>query len=88
MRKIFLKHKLLLPLFQYFNLVSSDSDDDVTVKKSTKSPKEKQRGKKEPPPKKDPVQYVSETGDDTLRYAHTIDCYKRNAMRTVHIKSI
>lgn len=66
--KYFLKHKLLLPLFQYFNLVSSDSDDDVPVKKSTKSPKEKQRGKKEPPPKKDPVQYVSETGDDTCSH--------------------
>lgn len=43
-----------------------DSDDDVPVKKSTKSPKEKPRSKKEALLKKDPVQYVSETGDDTL----------------------
>lgn len=46
--------------------LGSDSDDDVPVKKSTKSPKEKPRSKKEAPLKKDPVQYVSETGDDTL----------------------
>lgn len=34
------------------------------MRKSKKSPKEKQKTTKpEPPPKKDPVQYVSETGD-------------------------
>lgn len=34
------------------------------MKKSKKSPKEKQKmSKTEPPPKKDPVQYVSETGE-------------------------
>lgn len=65
------KSKLLLRLFQHVFLCS-DSDDEVPVKKSTKSPKEKQRSKKEAPQKKDPVQYVSETGDDTLGRSSTV----------------
>lgn len=39
------------------------------MRKSKKSPKEKQKTTKpEPPPKKDPVQYVSETGDGLSLY--------------------
>lgn len=41
----------------------SDSEDEDLVKKSKKTPKGKQKvSKKQSPPKKDPVQYVSETG--------------------------
>lgn len=41
----------------------SDSEDEDLVKKSKKSPKGKQKvSKKQSPPRKDPVQYVSETG--------------------------
>lgn len=52
---------LLFSFCQFF--VFPDSEDEEPVKKSKKSPKEKQKSKTEPPPKKDPVQYVSETGD-------------------------
>lgn len=45
----------------------SDSDDEEPVRKSKKSPKEKQKkSKSETPPKKDPVQYVSETGNGSI----------------------
>lgn len=53
--------------------VSPDSEDEE-VKKSKKSPKAKQKmNKTEPPPKKDPVQYVSETGNGTLVYHRVTD---------------
>lgn len=49
--------------FMLCNFVSSDSEDEDSVKKSRKSPKGKQKAsKKQSPPRKDPVQYVSETG--------------------------
>lgn len=48
----------------YIVFLSADSEDEKVAKKSKKSPKEKQKTSKlEPAPKKDPVQYVSETGD-------------------------
>lgn len=48
------------------------------MRKSKKSPKEKQKtSKTEPPPKKDPVQYVSETGDGTMVYHHIADIHAR-----------
>lgn len=50
----------------YIVFLSADSEDEKLAKKSKKSPKEKQKTSKlEPAPKKDPVQYVSETGDWT-----------------------
>lgn len=53
--------------------VPPDSEDE-DVKKSKKSPKAKQKmNKTEPPPKKDPVQYVSETGNGTLVYRRITD---------------
>lgn len=46
------------------NFLSSDSEDEDLVKKSKKVPKEKQTlSKIKSPPRKDPVQYVSETGE-------------------------
>lgn len=54
--------------------VSPDSEDEDLVKKSKKSPKEKQKSRaRDPPPKKDPVQYVSETGSWTSVYHHIGD---------------
>lgn len=49
--------------FVTFLFFCSDSEEEP-ARKSKKSPKEKQKNTKpEPPPKKDPVQYVSETGN-------------------------
>lgn len=46
------------------NFLSSDSEDEDLVKKSKKFPKGKQTiSKIKSPPRKDPVQYVSETGE-------------------------
>lgn len=46
------------------NVLSSDSDDEDLVKKSNKFPKGKQKITRiKSPPRKDPVQYVSETGE-------------------------
>lgn len=46
------------------NFVSLDSEEEDLVKKSPKSPKGKQKTSKiKAPPKKDPVLYVSETGE-------------------------
>uniref|UniRef100_A0A8D3DBV3 Replication factor C subunit 1 n=1 Tax=Scophthalmus maximus TaxID=52904 RepID=A0A8D3DBV3_SCOMX len=51
------------PLFNLW-FFSSDSSEEEPVRKSKKSPKGKVKSSKAaPPPKKDPVQYVSETGD-------------------------
>lgn len=47
-----------------FNFLSSDSEDEDLVKKSKKFPQGKQTiSKIKSPPRKDPVQYVSETGE-------------------------
>lgn len=46
------------------NFLYSDSEDEDLLKKSKKFPKGKQTTSKiKSPPKKDPVQYVSETGE-------------------------